>query len=344
MKKQIFEMIASSAGNRVWAQVVAANHIPVGEKALWQNQNLVYATKEMQSFWQSQEKAILNTKKNGLLTLDYQGENVQVYQEKIGQSKKLIICGGGHISLAVHTIGQMLGFEVTVIDDRIAFANEMRFPHAHIICKPFVEALKEVPYGPDCFFVIVTRGHVYDQVCLKEIIEKEYAYLGMIGSRVRVRKVKEQFLADGVSQELLEQLHAPIGLKIGAETPEEIAVSIFAEIIAEKNKMPSFGGFEEELLQSLLQCTKPAALITIVERKGSAPREVGTKMLVYEDGRMIGTIGGGCVEADLRRNALYAIDTGEPLLHTADITGRDAAEEGMVCGGILTIFVDPLVR
>ena len=344
MEKQIFQMISAFAGEQFWAQIIRADTLPVGAKALWQQNELVYGADGLRDFWQTARQTAGKQKKAGLIEVVWQGETVQIYQESISRVKKLIVCGGGHISLAVNAIGQMLGFAVTVIDDRPTFANPKRFPGAKTICKPFIEALREVAYGPDSFFVIVTRGHAYDRVCLAELLHKEYAYLGMIGSRLRVKKIKEQMLAAGFRQDLLAALHAPIGLEIGAETPEEIAVSIMAEIVREKSRLALCGGFPAALLKGLIEREEEAALLTIVERKGSAPRETGAKMVVLRGGDTVGTIGGGCVEADVKRSALYAMDTGQPFIKTADITGRDAAEEGMACGGIVTIFIDPLVN
>lgn len=158
---------------------------------------------------------------------------VEFFVEPVMPQPRLVVFGGGHISQPVIRLAKMTGFHVTVVDDRPSFANESRFPDAdQIICLPFDQALQQVDVGPSTYVVIVTRGHRYDQMCLRGVIEKPAAYIGMIGSKRRVKGVMEQMLADGVAREAVERVFSPIGLKIGAETPEEIAVSIMAEIIA----------------------------------------------------------------------------------------------------------------
>ena len=142
-------------------------------------------------------------------------------------------------------------------------------------------------------------------------------------------------------------LHAPIGLDIHAETPEEIAVSIMAEIIAEKGKKNVGAGFPEEILQAVKaqeNAVLKKVLATIVSRRGSAPRAVGTKMLILQDGRMVGTIGGGCLEAKVIAGAreLMAQPDTEAVLFEADLTADAAEEEGMVCGGVLEVFLEEL--
>ena len=96
--------------------------------------------------------------------------------------------------------------------------------------------------------MIVTRGHRYDTICLESVLAKKYAYVGMMGSRRRTAIVKDQLAQKGISREVLEGVHTPIGLKIGAQTPEEIAVSVMAEIIQVKNSHQKSGGYSEELL------------------------------------------------------------------------------------------------
>lgn len=106
----------------------------------------------------------------------------------------MVVCGAGHISIPIIRIGKMLGFHVTVIDDRLSFANTARKEGADtVICKPFGEALEEINGSTGHYFIIVTRGHRYDQDCLSQIIGKKNAYIGMIGSKVRVKLVKDFF-------------------------------------------------------------------------------------------------------------------------------------------------------
>ncbi len=279
--------------------------------------------------------------KQGLFT---SGVDLKFYSERIQGDKKLVICGGGHISIPLITMGKILGFHVTVIEDRILYADNARRARAdRVICDSFQKALQEIDGDSNSYFIIVTRGHRYDQVCLEEIIKKSNAYIGMIGSKLRVKKVKEELLVKGISKESLEKIYSPIGLKIGAETPEEIAVAIMAEIIMVSKNLREVGGYSKELLSAILQeDDEDKILATIIERKGSAPRGVGAKMLIYKDGKTLGTIGGGCVEGDIITKArfqLLEVDK-TPRIYKVDMTGTDAEEEGMVCGGTVNILLE----
>lgn len=146
---------------------------------------------------------------------------------------ELIICGGGHVGQAVAVAGRFLGFQVTVIDDRADFASREKFPDERIrlIADDFVAALQSLNITPASHIVIVTRGHRHDEICLHEVIAKPARYIGMIGSRRRTTTIRERLKREGVAAELLRRVHAPIGLDIGALTPEEIAVAILAEIV-----------------------------------------------------------------------------------------------------------------
>ncbi|HHY26707.1 MAG TPA: XdhC family protein [Desulfitobacterium dehalogenans] len=145
---------------------------------------------------------------------------------------KLVILGAGHIGLPLAGMGKMLGYEVTVVDDRPSFANTLRFRTAdRVICNDFEKALADLVIDPQTYVVIVTRGHRHDKVCLKNVIHKPAGYIGMIGSRRRVKAMLAELQEEGIPAEKLEKLYSPIGLKIGAETPEEIAVCILGEII-----------------------------------------------------------------------------------------------------------------
>ncbi|KUO79117.1 MAG: xanthine dehydrogenase [Desulfosporosinus sp. BRH_c37] len=145
---------------------------------------------------------------------------------------QLLILGAGHIALPLATMAKIVGYEVTVVDDRSSFANAYRFPTADtIICDDFESALDGININPQTVIVIITRGHRYDKMCLRKVINQPASYIGMIGSRKRVKALLAELEEEGVPSELLKNLYSPIGLKIGAETPEEIAVSILSELI-----------------------------------------------------------------------------------------------------------------
>jgi xanthine dehydrogenase accessory factor len=153
--------------------------------------------------------------------------------EIIESSATLLIVGGGHIGLSLATIGAHTGFSVAVVDDREMYANAERFPMADKTLAGDVEALlKEFPIGGTTFIVMVSRGHKVDEMALRAVLGRSAAYVGMIGSRRRVSTVLRHMAEEGFAIEELEAVYTPIGFDIGAETPEEIAVSIIAEIIS----------------------------------------------------------------------------------------------------------------
>jgi xanthine dehydrogenase accessory factor len=144
----------------------------------------------------------------------------------------LLIAGGGHIAVPLVRFGSMLGFRVVVLDDRPLFANEERFPDAdEVIAAPFGETLASYPLDEQTHVVLMTRGHAHDLECLSQVIDRPVAYLGMIGSRRRVKGVLDTVRGMGHSDDLLARVHAPVGLDIGARTPEEIALSVMAEVV-----------------------------------------------------------------------------------------------------------------
>lgn len=269
-----------------------------------------------------------------------------VFIEKTSGGQHLVICGAGHVSIALIRIAKMVGFKITVIDDRPTFSDNARVAGAdEVICDAFTPALKAMDDGDAPYFVVVTRGHQYDVDCMHEILKKKHSYIGMMGSRVRVKNLKNGLLDEGFDAALLDSVHMPIGLKIGAQTPEEIAVSIIAEIIECRRGSAEDYHYSRQMMDALCHNTPNTmsmALATIVIKKGCGPREAGTKMIILEDGTLIGTIGGGCAEAAVIQKARYCIRTKSCALEHVDMTGREAAENGLVCGGIMEVFIQSL--
>ena len=144
----------------------------------------------------------------------------------------LVIVGGGHIGKALATIGDLCGFSVVVVDDRPDYANQERFPEAdRVICGDFAEVLGELPIDANSYIVTVTRGHKHDEISLRQVAGSAAAYVGMIGSKRRVNAVVQHLIEEGLDEEAVRRVHTPIWLDIGAETPEEIAVAIMAEVV-----------------------------------------------------------------------------------------------------------------
>ena len=265
---------------------------------------------------------------------------------------RLIILGGGHIALPLFAIGDMMGFEVWVYDDRPGFANPARFPAAHrVICDDFTHMRERLALRRRDYVTVLTRGHQHDIFCLRALLDGEGEvphYVGMIGSKRRIAIVKAEVAEATGRANLLDGLYAPIGLPIGSVTPEEIALSIMAEVIGVKRlgrdgtrrKVPQEGGVDPQLFRWLAaQKEESAALVTIVATRGSTPRETGAKMAVTATGKTIGSIGGGCAEAEVIIRARNVMDTGG--YHLMEIDLADSAEEdGMVCGGVMTVLIE----
>ena len=171
--------------------------------------------------------------KSRLVRLSFPEGSIQAFLEVHLPPPHLVIAGAGHIGQALAQMGAINGFRVTVVDDRPGFANRARFPTAdNIIVAPMAQALRDMAMDENTYVVLVTRGHQLDFECLQAMLGRPVAYLGMIGSRRRVRAVFQLLEEEkGVPREQLAHIHAPIGLDIGAQTPEEIATAIMAEII-----------------------------------------------------------------------------------------------------------------
>jgi len=146
---------------------------------------------------------------------------------------RMMIFGGGHLALPLVEMAAWCRFSVTVIDDRPEFSSPGRFPAAdRVITAPMEDISGLFTPSPNLWHVLITREHKHDYILLKQLLGTSYAYLGMIGSRRRTTKVKQRLVEEGFDPDEIARLHSPIGLKIGAQTPAEIAVSIMAEIIA----------------------------------------------------------------------------------------------------------------
>ena len=267
----------------------------------------------------------------------------RIFLEQISAGKKLVICGGGHVAIAVVRIGTMLNYQVTVIDDREEFAGKAKEAGAHrVICRPFAEALEGIEGDASTAFVSMTREHAYDLDCLRLILRKPRAYAGMMGSRSRSEHIRRQLLEEGFDPEAVRQVHMPIGLPIGSGTPEEIAVSVTAELIQVMNASGGEGfpkGMAEELAAAGDKAGPKAVLAMIVAKQGEAPRKPGTKMLVRADGSFLGTTGGGTAEAVILRTAGGMLREGSRESRLVRIALQKGA---MHCGGEIEVFLLPL--
>jgi xanthine dehydrogenase accessory factor len=161
------------------------------------------------------------------------GGGMSVFLEPLLDAHPLMIFGAGHIGAALSKITTMLGFTTTVVDNRPEFASEERLPWAdRVIADDYQKALHDLSFSHTTFVVILTHRHAHDFEILEYCISQPFSYLGMIGSRTKVAKAFEQLRKKGVDEEAIKRIHAPIGITIGAESPEELAVAIAAQLVA----------------------------------------------------------------------------------------------------------------
>lgn len=193
------------------------------------------------------EKAVLDVAANMINTnqtklLDYDlgkdlamscGGKMTIFLETLSPQPQLLIFGAGHIGAALAKIGKMLGFKITMVDNRPEFANKDRLPEADtIFTMEYDLALEKVSFTPESYIVLVTHRHAHDQEILEHCVQQSCKYLGMIGSKTKVKKSFDLLRQKRIPEEIINKIHSPIGLDIGADTPEELAIAIAGEMIA----------------------------------------------------------------------------------------------------------------
>jgi xanthine dehydrogenase accessory factor len=161
------------------------------------------------------------------------GGTLDIFIEPVLPPALLYIFGAGHVSVNLYRVAKGAGFDVSVIDDRAAYANQERFPEAkEVIAKDFEQAMAQLAPNESVYIVIVTRGHRDDMRVLRWAVQTQARYIGMIGSKRKTITIFRELTKEGIPAQLFDRVHAPVGLDIGAITPEEIAVAITAELIA----------------------------------------------------------------------------------------------------------------
>ncbi len=171
------------------------------------------------------------------------GGALTVFIEPLFRNPHLIIFGAGHIGRDLCVMASRAGFRVTVVDQRPEWADVAHFPDAHaVVAADPIESLDTLPFGPNCYVVLVSHSHQVDHDIVKHAIQRPWCYLGMIGSKRKVEHVWGKLTAAGVDPALLDRVHSPIGLKIGGNDPGEIAVSILAELIRVRYDRPEDAG------------------------------------------------------------------------------------------------------
>ncbi len=248
-----------------------------------------------------------------------------------------LLVGGGHVAAALCGTLSRIGFRVRVADPRPDMLTPKRFPGAEeLITLPYVEAAsRAAPDGSD--FYVLTPGHISDLEALREVLRRPRGYVGMLASRRKAASVQDTLRSGGFPEEVLREVHAPVGLSIGAITPEEIAISITSQAIAYHRLERGLGETQPLGLLTHLAHGGHGVLLSVVERQGSVPRGVGARMLLTDAGARIGSVGGGIVEhRALEAAALTAAD-GETR------TVRVATRSGEIgCGGEVCVLVETI--
>ncbi|MGI6217640.1 MAG: XdhC family protein [Coriobacteriales bacterium] len=155
----------------------------------------------------------------------------QTYAERVRPEGSVYFLGGGHVTYATEAAARIADFSTVVVDDRLEFANNERFPEARCLVLPEYEGLDKIQIHPNDYIVIATRGHLYDRICLQWALTTPAGYIGMIGSKRKIGLIFDTLREQGISQEQLDAVHSPIGLPIGGHTPGDIAISIVAELV-----------------------------------------------------------------------------------------------------------------
>lgn len=262
----------------------------------------------------------------------------ELLTEQLSSPLEVVIFGGGHVGLELAHLCVRLGLRHTIVDDRSEFCNQERFAHATLLCLPFFEVFAKERGWTRPIFIIVTRGHDHDRLCLEHCLAMNHRYIGMIGSRTKVAHTFARLREQGVSQTQLDTVHAPIGLKIGAVTASEIALSIMAEVVASYRSGAQVVRLDGTLLA--LQGQRAHIAVRVISKSGSAPAEVGFTLALFEDGSTEGTIGGGMVEALAIEEAKRMASDDRIADHTSrfDLSTGEAASIGMVCGGKIEVL------
>lgn len=239
----VFKELAESYQNRTPGVLLTTANDYIGKELLiercWITENnfaglSVRFDKELnKTIKQALERTSMGLDSGVLCHTPSEIEGKYVFLECIVPLPQLIIAGAGHIGRALAHFGKLLDFEVTVWDDREEYANKTNIPDAdQVLSGELSKTLGKLVTGPESFIVIVTRGHKEDAEVLKRFIDSRAAYIGMIGSKKKVAKVKEKFINEGyATTKQWDRIHAPIGLDIGSKTVQEIAISIVAQLV-----------------------------------------------------------------------------------------------------------------
>jgi len=267
--------------------------------------------------------------------------------EKISAKLEIVMCGGGHIGLSIYNLAQLLEWKVTIIEDRAEFCTSKRYPNARLLLGNYVDEIKKLDLSNSAI-IIATRGHKHDKSCLEAaLLKKKYRYLGMIGSKGKVADTKKLIIDEienndvDITEADLNAIYSPIGLNINAQTPQEIAISIVSQIIKVIKNEKKQIELDYNLLKRLSTEKNSFVVARIVEKKGSAPREQGSFLAVFDNGDIEGTIGGGSVESQVIKDSLSLLKSKDKKsqLYYHNLSNTKASKLGMICGGDVKVLL-----
>jgi xanthine dehydrogenase accessory factor len=334
--RELFEVLKkdSDALHRVMATVLESGK---PSKTLIYGYNIVYCSGNKLFFQQNLDE-IVDVRTTGV----YEIGGREVYCEVLEELPELVVCGAGHVGAACIRAASYLDMHITCIDDRQDFADLAKEMGAHeVICGDYSDALDGISGGENVYFLAMSRAHAFDEECLEKILRKPFAYVGMLGAAGKINKIRADLAEKGIPAELFSKVHTPVGLDISANTPEEIAIAVMAEIISVKNTgRVVTKAFDHEQLDAISSDKGSPILATIIRKHMASPRDPGTKMVVTSDGQKWGTIGGGAAEAEAVRIARAHMNDSDFVTEIIKVGDEARAEDGMVCGGVIDVLFE----
>lgn len=324
----------SDALHRVMATILEPG---VASKTLIYGYDIRYCSGGRDYFEQNLDE-IVNVRTTGV----YDIGGKEVYCEVLEELPELVVCGAGHVGAACIRIAATLDMHITCIEDREDFADIAREMGAHeVLCGSYADLLDTIEGGDNVYFLSMTRAHAFDQLCLEKILLKPFAYVGMLGSAGKISKIRSNLEEKGISGELFDKVHTPVGIDISANTPEEIAIAVLAEIISVKNTGRVITkAFSHEQLDAITSDRGDSMLVTLIRKYMASPRDPGTKMVVTSDGEKWGTIGGGAAEAQALRIAREHLNDPDYVTEIVKVGNEEAAGDGMACGGVIDVLIE----
>ena len=259
-------------------------------------------------------------------------------EEIISLRPTLVLFGFGHIGKSVYHMAERLEFPIIVFDDRTDIADDSLYEKAEIIIDDYKSIFNRLYSFDNPYFLIFTHGHKWDEEALYYVL-KNYSsrYVGMIGSRKKIDLTYSNLEKRGIDEALLKSVHAPIGIEINAQSPEEIAISILAEVIRTYREDKRQMTIDASMLGYLHERDEKTILVRIVEKEGSGPREEGAEMAVTESD-VFSTIGGGAIEVECIKKAREMLKNNESF-EIIDFNLEKDGTLGMACGGKAKIML-----